>query len=319
MKKFFTVVLVLLLSVGQFFGQGKLSSRSPEVEVEYVSIKSTKATLKFTPNSDCAEYAVMFDTAGSVEAHVGAMGLTLEDLIFKWGITYTGENERLFKNLIPKTKYCSYVCMKDSDGTVYPVVRDTVSTTALGGPGLSTIELDVQEIKDSSVRFLAYPNDQTALYFDGLIPQTLWDSLGADSCINIIKGNNWPLYDNDDHHWFNLNASTAYKAIAVGQNVNGEWGEVAILDFSTAVGLRELVNSSLLVYPQPSDGHFTLKTTSEKQDNADIVIYDMQGRSVYRTKHVSREQRIDVGHLSEGRYILSVGNKRESIELLIQK
>ena len=78
------------------------------------------------------------------------------------------------------------------------------------------------------------------------------------------------------------------------------------------------------VFPNPSDGNFTVKFRSDDTGNVDIVIYDLLGRKVvnqsYKNQFNNFEENLELGSLAGGIYILSVkrANKMSSHKIRIE-
>ncbi|MFT6200367.1 MAG: hypothetical protein ACJAQ2_002147, partial [Vicingaceae bacterium] len=102
----------------------------------------------------------------------------------------------------------------------------------------------------------------------------------------------------------------------IGQNVNfritvttgNSWsGDIAIDDISfvdKSLGLNEPVsNSSFLVFPNPSEGIFTLKFNELPTNN--IQILDISGRIIEEVKIRSEVSKIDLSRYSKGIYFLT--------------
>ena len=82
--------------------------------------------------------------------------------------------------------------------------------------------------------------------------------------------------------------------------------------------LVEQVQGDLMVYPNPSDGHFTLNIPSSS-DNVQIAIYDQTGQVVLN-KVVGAESHIDLSKMTPGVYFLSASydGKRGFVKLVVK-
>ena len=74
------------------------------------------------------------------------------------------------------------------------------------------------------------------------------------------------------------------------------------------VGLDELYESSLNVYPNPTHGLISIQSNSATQEN--ISITDTTGRIVYSSTLSGNFNSIDVSHLSGGVYYLTIGDNK---------
>ncbi len=333
MKSKIFIAAILFLSVSTIFGQTqKILKRTNDtlVDINIETVTSTEITARFTPRTNCAKYYIYVDTVGGIENYIGYIFFgdtikTIEDVIVKFGqVPYTEEEIKTWGDsyVEPNKDYVVYACAFDASNNRYPAIADSVHSLAQGGEGLSIIDIEVTEIGDASVRLLARPNDQTAVYRDGLMTKELFDEIGTDSAGVLIWENNilYPLYTDDNHVWLNLEPGTEYKAIAVGQNINGEFGEIAVLDFKTTGGSNSYENiaenSKINIYPQPNSGFFFLENIKSNEDSQ-IYIYDINGVCVHKEIINASKKSINVSHLSEGYYLLR--NNNQSVRFIIKK
>jgi len=83
---------------------------------------------------------------------------------------------------------------------------------------------------------------------------------------------------------------------------------------SNCIGESEILTSGnfvndLVIYPNPSDGLFTLKTSDISHENFNLSIYSVFGQRVFhKIIYDSSELLIDLKHLTKGTYFLSVDN-----------
>ncbi len=322
MRKIF-IVLALFLSVNSVFGQVQRYANgtkdAPTVQIDVQTINGTSADVHFIPSGNCAKYHVMRDTAGGLE-HWLNMGVApdLQTVVKQWGIHLEGEKTETFVDMIPDYDYVIYAAPEDAEGNLYPVIIDSVHTPALGGEGTSIIELEVNSIADSSVRLLAAPNDQTKMYHAGLAAKELVEQVGLDSVAKIIFADPYPLYDNDDHVWVELEPNTDYYAIGLGINANDEFGEIATLQFKTLETIAiEMVESKaeIKIYPLPNNGCFNVENV---EPNEKIYIYDVNGNCVHQEVLKSTGTRIDVSELPDGNYLLKTKNNK-AVKFIIKK
>jgi hypothetical protein len=116
-------------------------------------------------------------------------------------------------------------------------------------------------------------------------------------------------YDNNP-----INSSTALTTINFSAN--------ARLDFGS-VGIREIGNSSIEIFPNPADNKFTVSLFSPER-NAKLFLYDYQGRIAYQSEltsaHGQVSEEIDVENLKTGIYLVIIesGNKKYSAKVLVE-
>ncbi|MFT4757763.1 MAG: hypothetical protein ACI91R_002420 [Vicingaceae bacterium] len=93
---------------------------------------------------------------------------------------------------------------------------------------------------------------------------------------------------------------------------------VKIIPSQVITNLNEVANESdLLIYPNPSNGKFSIETSSLLSNNALISVVDMAGREVYQNSNLSNfKNTINLSELSNGVYFL---NLRTSTSSTIKK
>ena len=124
-----------------------------------------------------------------------------------------------------------------------------VQTAQLCGSGVAEITLQVEVLSDTTAKTIATPNAETAEYYYGLITKAYYEEIGADSAVQVIRGNGYPLYGPDEWIWMDLLPETYYYALGSGKNANGEWGETALVEFFTASDGLVIFSCSVLRSP----------------------------------------------------------------------
>jgi hypothetical protein len=81
------------------------------------------------------------------------------------------------------------------------------------------------------------------------------------------------------------------------------------------IGIDEVENSSLKVYPNPANNRITLQCDASMIGNT-YVIFDVTGREILQGKIGSAVNHIAIEQLSRGEYILKIGNDRVKIAKL---
>ncbi len=86
----------------------------------------------------------------------------------------------------------------------------------------------------------------------------------------------------------------------------------------TATGIEDFDNLGINIFPNPSNGKFTVEFNKEK--TGDIIIYNLSGKKVYHEQLSEKSQEIDLSSLPKGVYILRLNiDKNElSTKLLIK-
>ncbi len=126
-----------------------------------------------------------------------------------------------------------------------------------------------------------------------------------------------------------------------GENAQGNWilkvidGEaddfgtldawsLEICSSEAILSVNNYVFDEFKVFPNPSEGEFTIKFQSEETSDVDVLVYDLLGRKVmkktFRNQSNSFEEKLDLQNVSGGIYMLSVkrGNKMSSHKIRIK-
>ncbi|MDD4848034.1 MAG: T9SS type A sorting domain-containing protein [Bacteroidales bacterium] len=206
----------------------------PVITITVDEVTETTVAASFDANEDCASYYILIGIQSEMEMWMQMMQATLEQLVQQWGLHIYSDTSYVWTGQTPNTEYTIYALPLDAEGLIYEIQTQTVTTPGGGGLGESVIAIELSEITASSVRMIATPNEHTAVFHDGLIMAELFNEIGQDSAIEIIKNNGYPLYEIDDWTWNDLTPNTTYKAIAIGKNADDVWGEATIDEFTTS-------------------------------------------------------------------------------------
>ncbi|MCK9321547.1 MAG: T9SS type A sorting domain-containing protein, partial [Bacteroidales bacterium] len=234
MKKITILFFTLLLTAGLFAQKQGIVTRiktnntlgektDPAVEITLGEITQTTVDVSFTPNAVCSSYYIYISPDAT--PNIG--------MIKFFGLLKTGDYTHLWSALDGATEYTIFVLPRNSEDEEFAINSLTFTTSAGGGTAIAEIDIQVSEITDKSVKLIATPNDQTAVYFDGLITVDYYNEIGEDSVINYFTTSTQPLYTQDNWVWPGLKHGTAYYAIAIGKNANSEWGPLALEIFTT--------------------------------------------------------------------------------------
>lgn len=278
----------------------------PAVIITPLEITNTTVEASFMPNAACETYFALISTQAEMEMWSNWLGVTIDSLVQMWGIEKSIAFTHLWTDQIPNTEYTLYARPLDANGVAFPLNTINVTTLTGGGNGLAEMQVEVSQITDSSARLIATPNDQTAVFFDGLITKEYFDEIGQDSAIAVIQDNGYPQYETDDWVWLDLFANTDYYAIAVGKNALDEWGPATIVEFKTLepVGINDPNEAvkTISIFPMPNNGTFTF-TAPDGQEGS-VRIFNTNGQMVFEQKVSVEQNTIDARHLSNGLYSL---------------
>lgn len=302
-----------LIDVLAEFGIEEHSCDDPAVNVSLDDVTARTVTATFTPIATCATYHFMIGTESEMEQYTAMFGMPLEDLVVSWGIEKNETYTHTWTEQIPNTEYTIYVIAKDADGNVLGLEKTKVSTSQLGGTGVSVIDMQVEVLSDTSVFVTAAPNEETAEYHYILIEKNLYDVIGVDSTLQILYQDPYTLYEVDEHEWSGLNSGTEFLAVAQGKNANGEWGEVTTVEFkTTGEGAIELVENKFNIFPNPASSE--IRITSEMTGETEINIFDLTGRKVktLRISDISKAT-VNINDIEKGIYLININGYIEKL------
>ena len=105
---------------------------------------------------------------------------------------------------------------------------------------------------------------------------------------------------------------------------NIEAWSIEVCSSEAVLGVNNYVFDNFTVFPNPSDGQFTIKFQSEETSDVDVSVYDLLGRKVikrtFRNPSNNFEEQLNLQNISGGIYMLSVkrGNKISSHKIRIK-
>lgn len=102
---------------------------------------------------------------------------------------------------------------------------------------------------------------------------------------------------------------------ATGTNGSVAQGVQQPFEISTTVGINETtIQLELSVYPNPATNYLTLKVDSEKLDNLNFQLIDLQGKVIENKKVSSTTTSINVESLPKAIYFLSVVKNNQIVK-----
>ncbi|TAH21410.1 MAG: T9SS C-terminal target domain-containing protein [Cytophagales bacterium] len=107
-----------------------------------------------------------------------------------------------------------------------------------------------------------------------------------------------------------------FRIVAIGRQGAGDFSATVSARTSVVLGTEEeAANSLFQVYPNPSNGSFTLRVNELKGRNAQINVLDMTGRVVFNqaiSANGSVEAELNL-NLSSGVYLLNISTEKENL------
>lgn len=223
---------------------------NPHVDIEVVDTQLYQFTLSFSPNDDVDTYWCVAGEKGTMQAQYEMFApmfgfSNMSEMIAMWGLACNGDEEKTWTGMSPNTEYEVFVAMTDEDNNFAPYQVFEVSTLAMGGTGDAWVDItpgdyvlaDWEGEMKPSQFFTFTPNDQSSCYrFQVLLaenydtdPEGYKTELCSDPGMPTAYWFFYEPYTTD----YQINPNTEVVVIAAGKNINGVWGAVNELRFTT--------------------------------------------------------------------------------------
>lgn len=196
------------------------------VKFEYPEVTTTSIKVSIKLSDSEKEFRYMIGAEGELEQFTAMMG-GLEGVIDAWGGDGKGQETVTFNDLIPNTKYVMYVMFDEK------IYTDTTGTLSVGGTGEAVVSVDVTEIGDTFCTTTCTPNAEVAVYKYFIINADTADKYGDQYVIETLQEDPYDFYEEDIWQWVSLDPETNYYLVAIGKNINNEWGNLAKKSFTT--------------------------------------------------------------------------------------
>lgn len=223
---------------------------NPQVEVVETDIQQFEFTLTFKPNADVTKYSVVAGEKGTLqtqyESFAPMFGFSnIGQMIEMWGVQYTEEASFTWTSMTPGTEYEVFIQMWDAEGTMTPHFVYELTTTALGGEGTAEVTITLGDYKMQDwggemlpSQFITFtPNDQASAYRMSVYTAENYDpqaeAIKAELCSEPpMPMTGWYQFEELTTD-YQINPNTECVAIAAAKNINGEWGPVTEVRFTT--------------------------------------------------------------------------------------
>ena len=83
-------------------------------------------------------------------------------------------------------------------------------------------------------------------------------------------------------------------------------------NLSVTTNIDDLAAFGINIYPNPSSGLFNVAYSNSVKD-AEVIIYSLCGTVIYKEKHFSNRNVIDISDKSKGMYIIRINVDGKSI------
>jgi hypothetical protein len=179
---------------------------------------------------------------------------------------------------------------------------NTTGVTFCGNPGLAFGAPVIMPYKFTFVTPIAAPASG-GFFASVSIPTTPNDTVAIFDKMTGTTNTAWEKWS--DNGWHDMK-------IAWGGSRNFNLAILPIIECG-AVGLKEnsILNSNISLFPNPSNGNFSVITTFPNSQTIDVNVYDVFGRTVYSNKHYNIKQTvIDVtmNEQAAGIYFVEINN-----------
>lgn len=148
------------------------------------------------------------------------------------------------------------------------------------------------------------------------IPGTANDTVAIFDKLTGTTNTAWEKWS--DNSWHDMK-------IAWGGNRNFNLAILPIIECG-AVGVKEnsVLNNSINLFPNPSNGNFSVITTLPNSQNLDVTVYNIFGQAVYSSKHQNVKQNvfeINLNDAATGIYFVEINNGKEKLvkKLILSK
>jgi hypothetical protein len=153
----------------------------------------------------------------------------------------------------------------------------------------------------------------TAYYTEGIYPNTLTAVNGCDSVVVLDLTVNPTVYseftvvtDSASYTWNSVvyDESGDYTQ-TLTSNITG-CDSIVTLHLTITIGIDELNNTILSVYPNPTDNFVYVETVAKTGSQCMIEVHDVYGRVISSTEITENKTLIDLSNLASGVYFLKV-------------
>lgn len=153
------------------------------------------------------------------------------------------------------------------------------------------------------------------------------DDAGTDTVCNATApGISGTVHPFEALSAFNNKPANGTWTIYVTDPNMGDGGEVtfAALDFCTvqpALGLKQNAIDGFSVYPNPTKGIVNIKLSAALDGQTNLSLYDIQGRKILSKLAIAESETLNIEHLQNGVYLLSIenGNQKATKKIVLNR
>lgn len=261
---------------------------NPTVTIDTLERTLRTFKIEVTPSEDVVDYYCVAGKEGTMQQQYEMFGpmfgfTNFEQMIKSWGVARRGIDTVEWTAMDPNTKYEIFIVCSDANGNLAPHQVFGISTLELGGPGKAAVEIALGDYKMTEwpdgeggyqmmpSQFIKFtPNDQASCYRMGVYLATVYDT-AKEAIWNDLRRDppmpmaNWFFFEEKETD-FQINPSVEAVAISAAKNINGEWGDVTELRFTTPAQVDETTTSSFAGYLTPAALQARFKATQIKNE-----------------------------------------------------
>ncbi|MBA2613327.1 MAG: T9SS type A sorting domain-containing protein [Bacteroidetes bacterium] len=183
---------------------------------------------------------------------------------------------------------------------------NTTSVSYCGNPGLA---FGVPVIKPYKFTFSSPINAPTSggFFASVSIPSSAGDTVVIFDKLTGTSNTAWEKWA--DNSWHDMKTSW-------GNVRNFNLAILPIIDCATGVKENTFLSSAINLFPNPSNGNFSVITTFANSQNIEIKVYNMLGQTVYTNKINNVKQNmidVDLSGQAGGLYLVEINNGQEKV------
>ena len=217
---------------------------NPQIKVDFSNITQTGYTATLTPNGDVSGYFFLNIETDDPTLDQMMQMMRVPDLkhyIVQFGADFNthkpheGVQESVMTEFKPGTSYTVYVVLIDKDGQYSDVQKFTVTTQKKGTSATAHVSIEVKDITKTEATVVNTPDANTSTYRETIILKSKYNEDEMIKYLQETPDNMSLPYHSDEftQTCSNLKPGSAYYAIAMAKNADGEWGPLTKVEFTT--------------------------------------------------------------------------------------
>ncbi len=187
------------------------------------------------------------------------------------GIIYGETNDTL--SYYTQGVYEIFWAFNDGNGNV-SFTTQTVIIEDVTSPSINCIS-DINVISDSSSTYTVSGNILDLIDF-------------SDNCEVASVSNDFNSLTTLNNAQFNIGTTTiTWTVIDVAGNISNCSFDIIVEDYLDVINSN--IDEAIAIYPNPSNGNFNVKYISSNNDNLELMLFDLTGKTIYSEEMVKKE------------------------------